>query len=414
MKVLMLDTYDTGAGAAIAACRLCGALNDFGVRADLYVEKKESAYSYVHELPHKKFFAFYSLFRKIENRIITVITKTTNKILHTANIFSTCDISWINNSDYDIVHIHWINGAVSIKDLSKINKPIVWTLHDSWACCGAEHHPNVLENDTRWQQGYYYWNKPVSTKGFDICRLVWNIKKYYWAKKKIIFTAPSNWQKNILKTSKLFGNSKCITIPNILPYEIFYRRDPQEEKCKRNIPTDKKIIGFGASGNMDNGKSIKGTFYLINALKHLPNKENYFVVLFGPAKAEFTEHIPFPFYSAGVICNSNELAELYSCCDCFVNSSIIENLSYTAYESISCQTPVVAFDVGGFRDLINHKENGYLANPYDSKDLAKGILYCLKNNIFLKEQCLDIREKKNETLIVKKYEKLYKNIIEGN
>ena len=40
----------------------------------------------------------------------------------------------INSSDYDVVNLHWVNGEMlSVKDISKIKKPIVWTLHDMWA-----------------------------------------------------------------------------------------------------------------------------------------------------------------------------------------------------------------------------------------------------------------------------------------
>ncbi len=30
--------------------------------------------------------------------------------------------------------------------------------------------------------------------------------------------------------------------------------------------------------------------------------------------------------------------------------------------------------------MIDHKQNGYLANPYDTTDLCNGIIWCLENN----------------------------------
>ena len=50
-------------------------------------------------------------------------------------------------------------------------------------------------------------------------------------------------------------------------------------------------------------------------------------------------------------------------------------------ESLSCGTPVVAFDIGGNGDMIEHQTNGYLAKEKDDADLAKGILWCLENNV---------------------------------
>ena len=57
----------------------------------------------------------------------------------------------INESDADIIHLHWFqNEMISVSDLSKIKKPLVWTLHDMWGFCGAEH----ISYDRRWKEGY--------------------------------------------------------------------------------------------------------------------------------------------------------------------------------------------------------------------------------------------------------------------
>jgi len=57
----------------------------------------------------------------------------------------------INSSDADIVHLHWVQGEMlSISDINKIKKPIIWSLHDMWGFCGAEH----ISWDNRWKEGY--------------------------------------------------------------------------------------------------------------------------------------------------------------------------------------------------------------------------------------------------------------------
>jgi glycosyltransferase involved in cell wall biosynthesis len=56
-----------------------------------------------------------------------------------------------------------------------------------------------------------------------------------------------------------------------------------------------------------------------------------------------------------------------------------ENLPNTIIESLACGTPVVAFRVGGIPDLIDHKVNGYLAEPFDTEDLARGIAWVLED-----------------------------------
>ena len=53
-------------------------------------------------------------------------------------------------------------------------------------------------------------------------------------------------------------------------------------------------------------------------------------------------------------------------------------------ESLSSSTPVVAFDTGGNSDLIIHQYNGYLAQPFESLDLANGINWILEVEDFNK------------------------------
>ena len=66
---------------------------------------------------------------------------------------------------------------------------------------------------------------------------------------------------------------------------------------------------------------------------------------------------------------------IYNASNVFIVPSLAENLSNAIMESLSCGTPVVAFDIGGNSDMIDHKINGYLANNID--DLANGIQWVL-------------------------------------
>ena len=401
MKILLVNFTDIGGGAAIAAVRLVNALNEHGFYARLGVENKKTSNPYVFELPRKKYSKLYKLGKKLfefTNRIFHPITKrlpnpnkfkTTNGILHTTNFKSETDINWINNSDFDIVNLHWISGTICNKDISKIKKPIVWTMHDSWPCCGAEHHPNVIENDTRWKEGYYKSNKPRSTKGQDLCRKVWNQKKKYLSNKNIMFTAPSKWEVDVLKSSALFGHCECKLIPNIIDHSIFYPKDKESIRNIYNIPKDKIILGFGAAYDIDNPKSMKGSYYLIDALNKLKNHEKFYIIIFGPASDSFTNKIKIPFFASGYISNPIILASLYNSCDCVINPSLIENLPTTCLESICCGVPVVAFDVGGTSDIVVHKQTGYLAEPYKPEQLVEGVEWCVQNKKILSKNCIE-------------------------
>jgi glycosyltransferase involved in cell wall biosynthesis len=71
------------------------------------------------------------------------------------------------------------------------------------------------------------------------------------------------------------------------------------------------------------------------------------------------------------------MSALYNAANVFVAPSRMENLSNAVLESLSCGTPVVAFDVGGMPEMIEHKSNGFLAEPFDTAKLAEGIRWAI-------------------------------------
>ena len=46
---------------------------------------------------------------------------------------------------------------------------------------------------------------------------------------------------------------------------------------------------------------------------------------------------------------------------------------------MACGTPCVGFNVGGIPEMINHKQDGYVADYCDSIDFAQGISWCLQD-----------------------------------
>jgi glycosyltransferase involved in cell wall biosynthesis len=79
----------------------------------------------------------------------------------------------------------------------------------------------------------------------------------------------------------------------------------------------------------------------------------------------------------GTMSDDISLALAYSAADVLVAPSSQENLSNAVMESLACGTPVVAFRIGGMPDMIVHQENGYLATPFDTADLANGLAWVL-------------------------------------
>jgi glycosyltransferase involved in cell wall biosynthesis len=101
------------------------------------------------------------------------------------------------------------------------------------------------------------------------------------------------------------------------------------------------------------------------------------LVVFGDLEPDNVPDTGIETRHVGYIDNNERLSLLYSAADASVVPSLQEAFGKTLIEAMACATPVVAFASGGPLDIIDHRVDGYLAQPYDPSDLARGIAWCL-------------------------------------
>jgi glycosyltransferase involved in cell wall biosynthesis len=146
------------------------------------------------------------------------------------------------------------------------------------------------------------------------------------------------------------------------------------------LPHDKQLILFGSLRTTSDRR--KGFHLLQSALQDLSKtdwKDRLELVVFGYSQPENPPDLGFKIHYLGTLNDDLSLTLSYSAADVFVAPSMEDNLPNTVMESMACGTPSVAFKIGGMPDMIEHKKNGYLAQPYEVKDLAQGIVWVLEN-----------------------------------
>ena len=283
----------------------------------------------------------------------------------------------------DVIYVHWVlNGFLSIKNLKQLadlGKPIIFVMHDMWNITGGCHHSFNCDKYMNQCENCQFFTgnkvKDIAYKGFK------NKLKFYSDYQNLYFVSPSMWLFKNAQKSALTRNKSIFHIGNSLDENIFKPIDKKVAKQILNVDGGKKIIAFGA---MTISSPYKGWAYLKKALDILFNSgyENFNILIFGSNyNSEIADAINYETKFFGFIDNEYTTSVIYNAADVFVAPSLADNLPYTVLESLSCGTPVVAFNTGGIPEMIAHKSNGYLAKYKDAADLAAGIEYCIDEKI---------------------------------
>jgi len=389
IKVLSVCTSDSVGGAARAAYRIHQGVRAFGVESRMIVKNKHTLDPDVISLD-----TFVP-----QNSIVQAFdwarNKCKNKIQHyrwnryperekvfMSDLRGTDLHGALRKLNYDVLHLHWINQRfITIEDLPK-DKPIVWTLHDSWPFCGICHY--FFECEAYQQK---CGNCPLlhSDNAKDLSYRVWKKKSEVYRNLDLHIVCPSQWLADCARKSSLLGGFPIEVIPNCLDEKVFRPLAENEISPRWQNFQEKKFakpfILYGAMNAATDKR--KGFASLLSALKLLEEQghgRDFELIVFGAKQSELQIEVSIPIDFVGHVGETQELVSLYNLASVMAVPSLTENLSCTIMESLSCGTPVVAFNIGGNGDMIEHKINGYLAKENDNADIASGILWCLENN----------------------------------
>lgn len=418
LKVVHLNTYDGNGGAGRACLRLSDALNASGINSTVIAYYKFGQNPKIDTFSKSIFAKAKAVFNILAERYLAKIFVKAAKTPFSLQWFGQSIFKHPAIKDADIIHLHWVNhGFLTPKflaQLDELEKPVVWTFHDSNAFTGGCHVRYSCEHFHR-QCG----NCPLLkfSSDHDISHRNWLRKQQAYSKLGFHIVAPSVWMANSVKQSSLLGIRQISTIPNTIEIDVFKPYVKAEAKKILKIPANHFVImsGFMPSKN----DKHKGTPYLIEALNELAKRpeipnELIELIIFGNKDEKNLPKFPFKTTFLGTINKDEHLAKCYAAADAFITPSLEDNLPNTVIESLACATPVIAFKTGGIPDMVKHLQNGYLAEYQSATDLADGIEW-----LFLHEDRTAVQKEARRTILTEfapeviaaKHYILYENLL---
>lgn len=313
-------------------------------------------------------------------------------------------VNWIKEYSPDVIHLHNLHGyyihiEILFDYLSQADIPIVWTLHDCWAFTGHCAYFSYI-NCEKWREGCHQCpliKKYPSSWGVDNSKNNWQKKKeLFTSVKNMVLVSPSRWLADLAKESFL-GKYPTMVIPNGIDLHVF-KPTPSDFRKKHQL--DDKIIVLGVASVWDERKGLQDMLDIAKALD-----DRYQVVLVGVTEKQKQEMDP-RIITITRTNNTQELAEIYTAADVFVNPTHEEVFGLVNIESQACGTPVITYPTGGSPETI--LPSGGMVLP--KKDVCL-LLKELEKAGKKEEISVDTNKISSKTNYLQ-YLSLYKNIIE--
>ena len=309
-------------------------------------------------------------------------------------------IKFIKTYDPDVIHLHnihgyYINYKILFDYIKTSRAKIVWTMHDMWPITG---HCAQSLDCKKWehqcQKCEYLNDYPKSI--LDNSFKNYNDKKEYFSKAKDIdIVTPSEWLLGYFKKSYL-NKYNIQIINNGIDLNVFKVQNTNW-KTKQNLNNYKLILGVASVWNIRKGLDD------IIALSNKVN-EDVRIILVGLTKEQILK-LPANVIGIERTQNQQELAEIYSSADLFINLTYADNFPTVNIEALACGTPVLTYKTGGSPESVTNK-TGFVVEQGDIEKVAE-IVNTFKKTEQIIQDCVEQSKKYNKNDKFKDYIRLY-------
>ncbi|MCM1262526.1 MAG: glycosyltransferase [Butyrivibrio sp.] len=280
-------------------------------------------------------------------------------------------LKWVENYNPDVIWLHnlhgyYINIEMLFDYLKKADKKVFWTLHDCWSFTGHCAHFTYAKCD-KWKIGCYQCVQKNCYPKSIICD---HSKENYERKRKtfcgiknMTLIVPSQWLADLVKESFLKDYLAEI-VRNDIDKSIF---KPTMGSFRAKYGLENKKILLGVASTWDERKGLDDYLKLAGMLS-----SDYKIVLVGLNKRQM-KNLPDNVLGLAKTESAEQLAEIYTAADVFVNLSYEENYPTVNLEAQTCGTTVVAYDTGGMKETLDEKSKGNLVSVGNVEEVKRRI-----------------------------------------
>jgi len=416
LRVVFVGAHDSVGGAARAMTRLFMMLyerqEELGLDVSMRVVHKTIDHPAIiggKPTRNKREYARYFLRTRLRKYFPRKKFISNNTLLHSQALHHSGMGKELKAMNADLYVMNWLgNGTLSIPEVGRLQKKVLWQLYDMWMFSGAEHYTD----ENRAEVGYTKKSRPHHESGPDIDRETFKRKKRHWRKPRPILS-PSTWLAGEARKSTLARTWPIHVIPYPLDTDFWQQQDRTTSRKHFGLPQDHKIVLFGAgAGTLF---PHKGADLLFDALEPLHNtlsqsglNKTTTIAIFGEEK-EPTVIGGLPVVFLGELDNE-ALRIAYSAADVMVVPSRLEAFGQVASEAHACGLPVIVFENTGLTDIVGHGETGFHAKKNDPVDLAHHIATVLVDDKLREQFSTEAKNKAHrlwrEEVIARAYAKL--------
>ena len=301
------------------------------------------------------------------------------------------------------VHLHNIHGhdcnlEILFTYFKKHNTKLIWTFHDCWAFTAYCPYFDLVKCQ-KWTTGCEKCPQARSFSWFtDRSAYLYNKKRKLFEGLDLTIVTPSDWLAVLAKQSFL-KDYPVKVINNGMDLSIFRMIDSNFRE-KYEIDQDTRIL-LGVAFDWGKRKGLDVFLELANRL----DEKKYRIVLVG-TNDTIDKQLPKNIISVHRTQNQQELSEIYSAAELFINPTREENFPTVNMESLACGTPVLTFRTGGSSEMLD-ETCGSVIECDDIDALEKEIIRICETKPYSKEACLKKARSFDKNVKYEEYIKLY-------